>query len=123
MFHARAGRLLAPDRRASLEQMDSGDFPGVLREALRAARYEERQAACARARAEGRLAGIGLACYVEGTALGPFEGATVRIDATGRVVLVSEVSSEGQGSRRHRRDHSRARGAQGRREPSEGPSV
>ena len=36
----REGReVVAPDRRASLEQMDSGDFPGVLREALRAARY------------------------------------------------------------------------------------
>jgi aerobic carbon-monoxide dehydrogenase large subunit len=76
---------------------DGGDFPGVLRETLGAARYEERRVACARARAEGRLAGIGIACYVEGTAVGPFEAATVRVEPSGRVVLVSGVPSQGQG--------------------------
>ena len=76
---------------------DGGDFPGTLRQTLRASQYEERRAACARARAEGRLAGIGIACYVEGTALGPFEGAMVRIEPSGRAVVVSGVSSQGQG--------------------------
>ena len=76
---------------------DGGDFPGVLRETLRAARYDERQAECAQARAEGRLAGIGIACYVEGTGLGPFEGATVRIEPSGRVLLISGLASQGQG--------------------------
>jgi CO/xanthine dehydrogenase Mo-binding subunit len=76
---------------------DSGDCPGVLREAIQLSRYEERRAECAAARGAGRLQGVGLACYVEGTALGPFEGATIRVEPSGLVVLASGVTSQGQG--------------------------
>jgi aerobic carbon-monoxide dehydrogenase large subunit len=47
---------------------DSGDYPAVLRRALEMSN-------CLRARQEGRLLGVGLACYVELTGVGPFEGA------------------------------------------------
>jgi aerobic carbon-monoxide dehydrogenase large subunit len=76
---------------------DSGDFPGALHEAIQFSRYEERRTACAEARQAGRLIGVGLACYVEGTALGPFEGAAVRVEPSGLVVLSTGVTSQGQG--------------------------
>src|SRR5207253_5896676 len=59
--------------------LDSGDLPSVLRRALESARYEAREAEAAAARAEGRLVGVGLACYVELTGVGPFESARVRV--------------------------------------------
>src|SRR4030095_14499247 len=41
--------------------------------------------------------GIGISGYVEGTAIGPYEGATVRMDATGRAVVATGACSQGQG--------------------------
>ena len=41
--------------------------------------------------------GIGIAAYVEGTGIGPFEGASVRVDLGGRVVVASGAASQGQG--------------------------
>jgi len=40
--------------------------------------------------------GIGLSAYLEGTGIGPFEGADVRIDPSGMVYLQIGVSSQGQ---------------------------
>ena len=62
---------------------DSGDYPAVLRHALEMSDYERLAKECRRARDEGRLLGLGVACYVELTGVGPFEGATVRADAAG----------------------------------------
>ena len=41
--------------------------------------------------------GIGLACYVQGTGLGPYEGATVRVDPSGKVYVNIGVAAQGQG--------------------------
>src|SRR4030095_13061478 len=41
--------------------------------------------------------GIGISGYVEGTAIGPYEGATVRMDAAGRAVVATGACSQGQG--------------------------
>jgi CO/xanthine dehydrogenase Mo-binding subunit len=76
---------------------DSGDFPAVLRRALDGSRYPELCAAAARARAGGGLQGVGLACYVELTGVGPFEGARVRVDTAGRIAVFTGVTSQGQG--------------------------
>jgi 2-furoyl-CoA dehydrogenase large subunit len=54
-----------PYRTPSGGLYDSGDYPACLDDVLRLARYEERRAEQERARAEGRLFGIGLACVVE----------------------------------------------------------
>jgi 2-furoyl-CoA dehydrogenase large subunit len=54
-----------PYRTPSGGLYDSGDYGACLEDALRLARYEERRAEQARAREEGRLVGIGLACVVE----------------------------------------------------------
>ena len=65
---------------------DGGDYPGALDKALAAvgglAAFRERQKASAR---KGRHLGIGIGCYTEGTGVGPFEGATVRIDPPARI--------------------------------------
>jgi len=44
-----------------------------------------------------RPIGIGVSAYVEGTGLGPFEGADVRIDPNGTVFVYLGVSQQGQG--------------------------
>jgi carbon-monoxide dehydrogenase large subunit len=41
--------------------------------------------------------GIGLVLYVEGTGIGPYEGARVQIEPTGRVTVVTGVGTQGQG--------------------------
>jgi carbon-monoxide dehydrogenase large subunit len=76
---------------------DSGDFPAVLRHALRMADYERLRAETARARGEGRWVGVGVAAYVELTGVGPFEGATVRVEASGRITVFTGITSQGQG--------------------------
>jgi len=76
---------------------DSGDYPAVLRHALEMADYERLVKECRRAREEGRPLGLGVACYVELTGVGPFEAATVRADAAGRITVFTGVPSQGQG--------------------------
>jgi CO/xanthine dehydrogenase Mo-binding subunit len=76
---------------------DSGDYPAVLRRVLEMAGYEERAKQCEQARRAGRWLGLGVACYVELTGVGPFEGATVRADAAGRITVFTGVPSQGQG--------------------------
>src|SRR2546428_5793073 len=76
---------------------DSGDYPAVLRRALEMSGWDRLTKECLRARQEGRLLGIGLACYVELTGVGPFEGATIRTDAAGRITVFTGVPSQGQG--------------------------
>src|SRR5205809_950793 len=49
-------------------------------------------------RGSTRPIGIGVSAYVEGTGLGPFEGADVRVDpATGKVFVYLGVCQQGQG--------------------------
>ena len=76
---------------------DSGDFRAGLEAALGAVGYEALRAEQARLRERGVHRGIGLSGYVEGTAIGPYEGATVRLDASGRAVVATGACSQGQG--------------------------
>jgi len=76
---------------------DSGDYPALLDTALARAdyaRFRERQRAARRA---GRRLGIGVAAYSEATAIGPHEGASVAVDADGRVRVTVGAPSQGQG--------------------------
>jgi aerobic carbon-monoxide dehydrogenase large subunit len=77
---------------------DSGDYPAALAKALDALggveAFRRRQAD---ARAQGRYLGLGLGCYTEGTGIGPFEGATVRIDGSGKIYVASGAAAQGQG--------------------------
>jgi carbon-monoxide dehydrogenase large subunit len=76
---------------------DTGDFPAALESALEAAGYREFRLEQARLRAQGVYRGVGISGYVEGTAIGPYEGATVKLDLQGRVLVATGAVSSGQG--------------------------
>jgi len=76
---------------------DTGDFPLALEKALEAAGYRPFRAEQTRLQAQGVHRGIGISGYVEGTAIGPFEGATVKLDLAGRVIVATGAINSGQG--------------------------
>ena len=76
---------------------DGGDFPAALERALAAVGHPAFRAEQAALRARGIYRGLGVSCYVEGTGVGPYEGATVRLDASGKVVVATGACSQGQG--------------------------
>jgi carbon-monoxide dehydrogenase large subunit len=76
---------------------DSGDFPATLEAALSAAGYDALRKEQPALRARGIRRGVGISGYVEGTAIGPFEGARVTLDAAGRVSVATGAVSSGQG--------------------------
>src|SRR2546421_5355786 len=84
---------------------DSGDYEAALSKALENAGYERLRQEQKAAREEGRLVGIGVSTYVEICALGPsqampaggWESATVRIEPTGKVTVLTGASPHGQG--------------------------
>ncbi len=76
---------------------DSGDFRGALEAALKAADYDGFRRDQAALRARGVLRGIGISGYVEGTAIGPYEGASVKLDLQGRAVVATGAVCSGQG--------------------------
>ena len=78
---------------------DSGDYPECQRRALAAAGWNGFPGAAQAARARGRYIGIGLANYVEGTGRGPFESAGLRIHPSGRIVITTGATAQGQGTK------------------------
>jgi carbon-monoxide dehydrogenase large subunit len=76
---------------------DTGDFPASLDKAVALVNWASFEAYRETARAEGRRVGIGLAAYVEGTGVGPYEGAHVRVETTGDVVVSTGLTTQGQG--------------------------
>src|ERR1700733_3843533 len=52
----------------------------------------------AAAQSAGRMLGIGLANYVEGTGRGPFESAGVRIGPSGQIMVTTGAADQGQGT-------------------------
>src|SRR5438094_457619 len=76
---------------------DSGDYPAGLAmavEMIDAAGFRRQQAEARRA---GRYLGLGLGCYVEGTGIGPYEGAHVRVEPSRRVPVATGLTTQGQG--------------------------
>jgi 2-furoyl-CoA dehydrogenase large subunit len=109
-----------PYRTPSGSLYDSGDYEACLDRALELARYDELRDRVSRAREDGRLAGIGLACVVEPsisnmgyitlaqTAVeragqlpksGNAEGASVAIDPLGGISVRLGTTPQGQGHR------------------------
>ncbi len=76
---------------------DSGDYLRAQSEALERIDYSGFQLRQEAALSEGRYIGIGIGNYVEGTGLGPFEGATVRIGPSGKIFVMSGAAPQGQG--------------------------
>jgi CO/xanthine dehydrogenase Mo-binding subunit len=76
---------------------DSGDYPGLLAKVRDLIGWDGFAAEQAAAASGGRRLGIGLACYVEGTGVGPYEGAHVHVETNGRVMVATGLTSQGQG--------------------------
>jgi aerobic carbon-monoxide dehydrogenase large subunit len=99
-FEIRRRNLVRPDempfeagilyRDARPLVLDSGDYPETLRRA-RALIDEDVPTP-----GDGRAVGVGVACYVEGTGIGPFEGAAVRVATDGAVTVHTGACSQGQ---------------------------
>jgi carbon-monoxide dehydrogenase large subunit len=77
---------------------DSGNYEPILDKTLQMIGWDtfDREEG-ARLRAEGKRVGIGVVMYVEGTGIGPYEGARIQIEATGKVTVVTGVGTQGQG--------------------------
>lgn len=75
---------------------DSGDYPRSQRMALDHVDYESFERRREAALREGRYIGLGLSNAVEGTGLGPYEGATIRISTSGKIVLYTGATPQGQ---------------------------
>ena len=77
---------------------DSGDYPGALQKALDAVGgVEAFRRHQGEARRAGRYLGLGIGFYIEGTGVGPFESAFVRIDPSGKVYVSCGAAPQGQG--------------------------
>jgi aerobic carbon-monoxide dehydrogenase large subunit len=84
-------------RDGSLMTYDSGDYPACLRRALRLSGHEEFHTEQEKGREEGQFIGLGMACFVEPSGLGPLEGASVKVERSGRVRLAVGSPPQGQG--------------------------
>ncbi|MEZ4682275.1 MAG: xanthine dehydrogenase family protein molybdopterin-binding subunit [Caldilineaceae bacterium] len=77
---------------------DSGNYEPALDKAVELIGYHkfiaEEQP---RLRTEGKYVGIGIVTYVEGTGIGPYEGARVTVETSGRVSVATGVGTQGQG--------------------------
>ena len=76
---------------------DSGDYPALLVKIKELVGWDDFPTLRDQARAQGRRVGIGLGCYVEGTGPGPYEGAHVQVETSGRVNVAIGLTTQGQG--------------------------
>ncbi|HEX5726975.1 MAG TPA: xanthine dehydrogenase family protein molybdopterin-binding subunit [Longimicrobiaceae bacterium] len=77
---------------------DSGNYLPALEKALEMIGWDAFPAERERARREeGRRLGIGVVSYVEGTGIGPYEGARVTVEPSGRVRVATGLGTQGQG--------------------------
>ncbi len=77
---------------------DSGNYEPALERALELIGYERfiREEQPQR-EAEGERVGIAVVNYIEGTGIGPYEGARVTVEASGKVSVVTGIGTQGQG--------------------------
>src|SRR5258708_32330642 len=68
---------------------DSGDYPASLAKLKALVGWDSFPVMRAEARERGQNLGIGLACYVEGTGVGPYEGAHVVVETSGKVKVAT----------------------------------
>jgi carbon-monoxide dehydrogenase large subunit len=76
---------------------DSGNYPAGLEMALELIGAGQFRGQQAEARRQGRYLGLGIGCYVEGTGIGPYEGAHVRVEPSGQVFVATGLTTQGQG--------------------------
>jgi carbon-monoxide dehydrogenase large subunit len=91
-------------------QYDSGNFGAALEKAVTLSDYANFEQRRAEAKRRGKLRGIGLSSYIEACGAGPskiimaagggsgmFENATIRVNPSGSVVVITGTHSHGQG--------------------------
>ncbi len=84
---------------------DSGNYQGALKKAQKLAKWDDLLKERDKARAAGRIFGVGLSTYVEICALGPskmmsaggWEWGCVRIEMSGKVTVITGATPHGQG--------------------------
>ncbi len=84
---------------------DSGDYANTFTKALDTIGYKKLREEQATARKQGRLVGIGISTYGEICAMGPspavaaggWESATVKVEPSGKVTILTGISPHGQG--------------------------
>ncbi len=78
--------------------LDSGDYEKALDQAVERIDYhrfiQEEQP---RLRAEGKHVGIGIVSFIETTGVGPYEGARVTVETSGKISVATGVGTQGQG--------------------------
>ncbi|HWF94978.1 MAG TPA: xanthine dehydrogenase family protein molybdopterin-binding subunit [Xanthobacteraceae bacterium] len=77
--------------------LDSGDYAGLLDQALQRIEWTKLDASLAQRRQNGETVGVGLAMFVEKSGLGPSDGVNVTVDPNGHVEVVTGGASLGQG--------------------------
>jgi len=104
----RKRNLLGPDRFPHNHEImfqdsaplvyDSGNYLPALEQAAELIGYDSfAQGNTSRLKPDGTRVGVGIACYVEGTGIGPYEGARVTIEPSGTVRVATGVGTQGQG--------------------------
>jgi CO/xanthine dehydrogenase Mo-binding subunit len=76
---------------------DSGDYEPGLDVLLDGIGYTEFRKKQRKWKRDGRMIGLGIGYYVEGTGIGPYEGAVTKVLADGTVTVAIGLSCQGQG--------------------------
>ena len=89
-------------RDGTMMTYDSGDYPALMEMALERAGYDDFRKGIRLPGEEndpdnGRYVGMGVSFNLEGTGFGPYEGAVVRVDHSGQVLLYTGATPPGQG--------------------------
>ncbi len=103
----RKRNLLGPDRFPHNHEImfqdsaplvyDSGNYLPTLERAAEIIGYAQHLRDQPRLQKEGKHIGVGVCCYVEGTGIGPYEGARVTVEPSGKVRVATGVGTQGQG--------------------------
>lgn len=86
------------DQAFSLLTFDSGNYRPAIEKAAEMIGYKDFvQQEGPRLKAEGRKVGIGIVPFIETTGVGPYEGARINIEPSGKVNVATGVGTQGQG--------------------------
>jgi carbon-monoxide dehydrogenase large subunit len=78
--------------------LDTGNYWPVMEKALEMIGYDEFvKNEQPRLRKEGKYVGIGIAPFIESTGVGPYEGARVTVEASGKISVATGIGTQGQG--------------------------
>jgi carbon-monoxide dehydrogenase large subunit len=85
-----------PYRDGVPEILDGGDYAACLDDAIAALDLAALRRPYDEGARSGRLFGVGAASYIEGTGVGPYESALIRVQPSGRVIVSVGPPSQGQ---------------------------